>query len=99
MVARAPGARPGRWGPPVRRATRTPRNLELASLYIDQDWYGTGMDRSLVLAVIGEAPASVWVTEDNARARRFYEKLGFVADGAAKVEEHLRSLREIRMVR
>jgi len=76
-----------------------PRNLELASLYIDQDWYGTGMGRGLVLAVIGEAPASVWVTEDNARARRFYEKLGFVADGAAKVEVHLGSLRDIRMVR
>ena len=57
------------------------------------------MGRSLALAVTGEAPASVWSTEDNARARRFYEKLGFVADGVAKVEEHLGSLREIRMVR
>ena len=28
--------------------------------------------------------AMVWVLTDNTRARRFYERVGFVADGAAK---------------
>lgn len=76
-----------------------PRALEQASLYIDQAWYGTGLGRALAEAVIGREPASVWVTEDNPRARRFYEKLGFVTDGTSKVEEHLGNLRDIRMVR
>ena len=75
------------------------RDLELYSLYIDRDWYGTGLGRTLVEAVIGEEPASVWVTEDNPRARRFYEKLGFAPDGSRKVEEHLGNLLDIRMVR
>lgn len=76
-----------------------PRELELSSLYIDQAWYGSGLGRDLVEAVIGEDPALVWVAEDNPRARRFYEKIGFVPDGATQVEEHLGDLRDVRMVR
>ncbi|MGO2359488.1 MAG: GNAT family N-acetyltransferase [Brachybacterium tyrofermentans] len=44
-------------------------------------------------------PASVWVAEDNPRARRFYEKLGFTPDGATQVEEQLANIRDLRMVR
>lgn len=76
-----------------------PRDLELASLYIDPAWLGTGLGRALVEAVIGAAPASVWVAQENPRARRFYAKLGFTPDGATRVEEHLGDLRDIRMVR
>lgn len=76
-----------------------PRPLELFALYTDSAWHGTGLGRALVEAVIGDEPASVWVAAENPRARRFYEKLGFKADGAEKVEEHLANLRDIRMVR
>ncbi|MFC7457459.1 GNAT family N-acetyltransferase [Brachybacterium sp. GCM10030267] len=75
------------------------RERELSLLYIEQAWFGSGLGRALAESVIGEGPASVWVAEDNPRARRFYEKLGFAADGAAHVEEHLGNLRDIRMVR
>src|SRR5699024_7805448 len=46
-----------------------------------------GLARALVDALLGDAPASLWVAEDNPRARRFYEKLGFAADGARQVDE------------
>jgi RimJ/RimL family protein N-acetyltransferase len=39
------------------------------------------------------------VAKDNARARRFYEKNGFTADGTEHVDQDLDGLVEIRMVR
>jgi predicted GNAT family N-acyltransferase len=38
----------------------------------------------------------LWVADPNPRAQAFYRKHGFVADGAAQVED---GVREIRMVR
>jgi len=38
----------------------------------------------------------MWVADPNPRAQAFYRKHGFVADGAAQVED---GVREIRMVR
>lgn len=75
------------------------RERELSLLYIDEAWFGSGLGRALVEAVIGDEPASVWVAEENPRAQRFYEKLGFVADGATQVEDHLAGIRDLRMVR
>lgn len=75
------------------------RPRELSLLYLDEQWFGSGLARALTEAVIGDGPASVWVAEENPRARRFYEKLGFTADGARQTEEHLANLTDIRMVR
>ncbi|WP_193103713.1 GNAT family N-acetyltransferase [Brachybacterium sp. FME24] len=86
----------GSWPP---RDSSPVRDRELSLLYIDRAWFGSGLARSLAEAVIGDEPASVWVAEENPRARRFYEKLGFVADGATQVEEQLGSIRDLRMVR
>lgn len=72
---------------------------ELSVLYIDEAWFGTGLGRVLAEAILEGGPASVWVAEENPRARRFYEKLGFTLDGAARVEEQLGNLRDVRMVR
>lgn len=83
---------------PVRDAVPV-RDVELSLLYVDRAWWGSGLARSLVCAVIGDAPASLWVAEDNPRARRFYEKLGFEADGAHQAEEHLGGIEDMRMVR
>jgi hypothetical protein len=42
----------------------------------------------------------LWVLADNVRARRFYERAGFTADGAEQWEEHGDvSLREVRYAR
>ncbi|MGO2537535.1 MAG: GNAT family N-acetyltransferase, partial [Brachybacterium tyrofermentans] len=62
-------------------------------------WLGTGVARELTEAILEGGPASVWVAEDNPRARRFYEKLGFAPDGATQVEEQLGGIRDLRMVR
>jgi RimJ/RimL family protein N-acetyltransferase len=35
----------------------------------------------------GSASMALWVFRDNARARRFYEKAGFTADGAEERSE------------
>jgi len=43
-------------------------------------------------------PAQLWVLEENPRARRFYERNGFLADGARVVDERL-NLAEVRHVR
>ena len=50
-------------------------------------------------SLIGQEPASLWVAEDNARAQRFYAKLGFVADGTRQVDPRWPQLPDIRMVR
>ncbi|MGP9536477.1 GNAT family N-acetyltransferase [Brachybacterium sp. AOP43-C2-M15] len=75
------------------------RERELSTLYVDEAWFGSGLGRALVESLLGEAPASLWVAEDNPRARRFYEKLGFVADGARHTDERWPDLPDLRMVR
>lgn len=75
------------------------RERELSLLYLDEAWFGSGLALALTEAILEGEPASVWVAEDNPRARRFYEKAGFTADGATQVEEHLGNLRDLRMVR
>lgn len=81
------------------RDDQAPRELELCSLYVLADHYGTGMGAALLTAVLGDHPAMLWVARDNARARRFYEKHGFRADGAEKADPTLEGLIEVRMVR
>ncbi|WP_232820203.1 N-acetyltransferase [Brachybacterium sp. YJGR34] len=84
------------WAP---RDPQPVRPRELSVLYLDPDWFGSGLARALAEEILQGEGASVWVAEDNPRARRFYEKLGFVADGATHVEEQLGGLRDLRMVR
>ena len=75
------------------------RERELSVLYVEAAWHGTGMAQALVESLIGEEPASLWVAEDNARAQRFYAKLGFAPDGARHVDPRWPALPDIRMVR
>jgi len=72
--------------------------LELYAIYVRRPWWGTGLADRLLDVAIGNQPASVWVFETNARARAFYAKHGFVADGARKEEPRF-GVPEIRMVR
>ncbi|HJQ05183.1 MAG TPA: GNAT family N-acetyltransferase [Nocardioides sp.] len=60
--------------------------LELMALYVRAETYGTGIGDRLMDAAIGSAPAYLWVLEGNARAIRFYERHGFVFDGATTEE-------------
>ncbi|MGC2486845.1 MAG: GNAT family N-acetyltransferase, partial [Acidimicrobiales bacterium] len=74
------------------------------ALYVDPSASGHGVGRRLLERAIGELDpmstreVSLWVFEDNERARRFYEAGGFSADGARRVEE-LYKAQEISMTR
>ena len=63
--------------------------VEVERFYVGGPWQGRGLARSLMEATIARAGANgheaVWlcVWKHNARARRFYEKMGFAAIGEA----------------
>ncbi|MEU7907843.1 GNAT family N-acetyltransferase [Actinoplanes sp. NPDC049118] len=64
---------------------------ELSAIHADPAYVGTGVGRLLMrdalpaLALIGDR-AVLWVLAANARARRFYERGGWVADGVTRTE-------------
>ncbi|GAA3906358.1 GNAT family N-acetyltransferase [Microbacterium invictum] len=61
-----------------------PGRLQLYAIYVLATHYGSGAGTALLDAAIGAEPASLWVLEDNPRARAFYAKHGFAPDGTAK---------------
>lgn len=75
------------------------RTEQLMALYVLASQYGTGAGQGLLEALLAERPAQLWVARDNPRARAFYTRNGFVADGATHVDVDLGDLAEIRMVR
>jgi len=75
-------ARPGR-----------PQQLHL--LYALRELHGTGAGGALLEAVLDPSPAELWVAERNPRARAFYAKHGFAADGVSRGDETI----EIRLAR
>lgn len=78
-----------------------PRERELYFIYLLDAYHGTGIGQQLFNAVVPEGqPLYLWVAEDNPRAHRFYQRNGFVADGAKHTEPFLgESLTEVRLVR
>ena len=72
---------------------------ELASLYVEPGLRGRGLGSALLEAGFARLPQPLqvlWVLEDNAPARRFYERHGFVTDGARKALPILGEPREVR---
>jgi GNAT superfamily N-acetyltransferase len=65
---------------------------ELLALYVDPDFWGRGVGRTLVSAgrarLVGQGhrQAVLWVLEGNARADRFYRADGWSPDGARRTE-------------
>ncbi|MGV9287243.1 N-acetyltransferase family protein [Streptomyces sp. NPDC003719] len=65
-------------------------DAELYALYVDPGRLGGGVGQALLresvrrCAAAGHARMLLWVLDGNARARRFYERAGFHADGAAE---------------
>jgi GNAT superfamily N-acetyltransferase len=65
---------------------------EIYAIYLEEAAAGSGAGRALLergidgLREAGFARATLWVLRDNARARRFYEKEGWTADGATHSE-------------
>ena len=79
---------------------------EIVSLYLREPYAGRGLGRALLeaaaaaLAAQGFEDIFLWVLEENACARRFYERAGFAAAGEA-IECGIggKTLRELRYVR
>jgi len=73
---------------PYRDGESLTEDAELYALYVDAARFGTGIGRALLqesvraCAEAGQGRMLLWVVEGNARARRFYERAGFRADGA-----------------
>lgn len=76
------------------------RDRQLYLLYVLEAHHGTGVGQALLDAAVPPGTgAQLWVAEDNPRARRFYERNGFVADGTRIIAESTAGLAELRMVR
>ena len=76
---------------------------EVYAIYVDPGYWDRGHGRALFTAAMrglaerGFTTAMLWVLETNARARRFYETAGWVADGAVKTDHRGDvELREVR---
>lgn len=76
---------------------------ELYAIYALPEWWGTEVGAALLEDAItrlrtGYARATLWVLAGNARARRFYEKAGWRADGTTKDDDRWGDfvLREVR---
>jgi GNAT superfamily N-acetyltransferase len=90
---------------PLTKAGLTGETGEVYALYVAPDWWSTGTGRSLMAAALtalsqtGYRRAALWVLAGNARARRFYERAGFTADGAENVLAGLGGVLEVRYAR
>jgi ribosomal protein S18 acetylase RimI-like enzyme len=76
----------------IRDAFRAgPGQGEIYACYVQPEWWGRGVGRLLMthavtaLAEAGLHDVTLWVLEDNHRARRFYEACGFQPDGTRQL--------------
>jgi len=72
---------------------------ELRMIYVLAKAHGTGVGQALIDAALGGAAASVWVLDQNPRARAFYAKNRFMPDGTERTLDFNPNIRELRLVR
>jgi GNAT superfamily N-acetyltransferase len=70
----------------------------LGAIYTRRSHWGTGLGQRLLDEALGDEPATLRVFRDNVRARRFYDRNGFVPDGTEAEEPYFGGV-EIGMVR
>jgi len=74
--------------------------VELYAIYVLAAHHGTGAGQALLDAALGDESASLWVLDDNPRARAFYARNGFRPDGAEKDDTSWgETISEVRLVR
>lgn len=70
-----------------------PGKGELYAIYVLPEAWGSGAGPALMSTALeelrGYSSATLWVLEDNPRARRFYEREGWILDGGRREEEIL----------
>lgn len=86
------GARPSADEPPVRPD-------ELWGLYLHADQHGSGLGQDLLDAVLPSGPASLWVAQENPRARAFHARNRFEPDGTRRSVAEWEDLPIVRLVR
>ena len=90
------------WPHPLSTDGEDGRVAELYALYVRPGWWSTGTGRALMDRVLarssgaGYRSITLWVLRDNQRARRFYKRAGFAADGATNVLSRLGGVIEVR---
>lgn len=100
----APAAPPGN-PPRFTDAGRAGQVGELYAIYVDPASWSTGAGRALMGAAVagltaaGYERAVLWVLEENARARRFYEIAGWKPDGTSNPLSSLGGVIETRYAR
>ncbi|WP_046779535.1 GNAT family N-acetyltransferase [Streptomyces yangpuensis] len=78
------------FGPPQEGIPGVARVGEVYALYVAPDVIGTGIGRELLdeahaaMKGRGFETSALWVLQDNGRARRFYERAGYQADGGTQ---------------
>jgi len=69
-------------------------SLELFRIFVDPFMFGEGIGGKLamhfeeVAVQKGYSKICLWVLQGNANAQAFYEKIGYVADGASRISEY-----------
>ncbi|GAA2002053.1 GNAT family N-acetyltransferase [Microbacterium ulmi] len=77
-----------------------PGRIQLYAINAVAAHHGSGVGQALLDAAIGDAAASLWVLDDNPRARAFYTRNGFALDGAVQDDDTWgEPIREVRLVR
>lgn len=71
---------------------------ELRSRYVVRAMWGHGIGRALVLQVLGQRPASLWVFEGHDPARAFYALAGWQPTGERRLDTWT-EIPELRLVR
>lgn len=75
--------------------------LEIYTIYLEPSAWGHGVARELMRTVLSAVPdtstVTLWALDANDRARHFYRRNGFTADGVERMEEiggqHFREVR------
>ena len=90
------------WPYPRTAAGSAGEVAELYALYVHPGWWSTGTGRELMTTVLGAVrdggytAITLWVLAANTRARRFYQRAGFAADGARHELPDLGGVTEVR---
>ena len=75
---------------PSRDGDAKPTTGEISAIYVSPKKWGQGIGQELLSVAAGRArekgfsEVTLWVLHANQRARKFYEKFGFVLDGSEK---------------
>jgi len=68
--------------------------VEIYTLYVDPPHWRQGVGSALIgLVPESGVPISLWTSEGSAQARGFYERHGFVPDGATETGHHVPQIR------